>query len=98
MEVFVDVRCVKLQYTPFHSYLPSQTLPVKAERCSGIFCDLYSLSALGVREKAEAVRTYSLCKYHAHAWHTNLGRSAESGRVGIVGLALLSLHQPGIEQ
>src|SRR5277367_1315355 len=98
MEVFVDVRCVKLRYAPFHPHLPSQTLPVKAERCSGIFRELNSFSALGVREKAEAVRTYSLYQYHAHAWHTILGRSAESGRVGIVGLALLSLHQPGIEQ
>jgi hypothetical protein len=70
MEVLVDIAYIKLRYFSFHSYLSPQNLPVKAQSCSGIFCQLYPLSAPRVGEEAEAVFTYTLRQHYAHTWHT----------------------------
>jgi len=70
MEVLVHIAYMKLRHFSFHSYLSPQNLPVKAQSCSGIFCQFYALSALRVGEEAEAVFTYTLRQYYAHTWHT----------------------------
>ncbi len=69
MEVLVDIAYIKLRYFSFHSYLSPQNLPVKAQSCSGIFCQFYPLSAPRVGEEAEAVFIDTFRQYHAHAWH-----------------------------
>ncbi len=98
MEVPIYCRRVKFGYFSFHSHLPPQSLPVKAQGRPGVLCEFCSLSALRIGEKAKTSFPYTLRQDHAYARRAVARRGRQGGRVGIVGFGLLSLRQPGIKQ
>ena len=97
MEIPVYVPFAERRHSPFHSYLPPQSFPVEAQGRPRVIGEFQAFPAFRVGKEAEAVRAYALCQHHAHAWRAIPGGRGESGRIGIVGFAFLSLLQPGIE-
>lgn len=94
--VKVSVRVVtrKFRHGPVHSYLPSQTLPMKAERCPWISRKLQPFPATSVGIEAKSPLVHLLHQHHTHARRAIRGGGRQRSRIGVVWLTCLRFSQP----